>query len=377
MKFRFAFFAFLVAIVQACTSAGQDNTILHHQNGTTMNQTPRNPRTTNAQLVSFTDPEERAFSLQVPRGWKVDGRLNRKNALNVSPCVRMVSPDSRTHFFFGDPNLFTYAELDEWSRWMGMREGQFVPGYENTMVYLHYRTGQQYAMEYAQNTGKNFGGYQQISVRSETRKTREIASRPQQQQLSMMGARAVPTGGVVTFRCGPNGEFTGKVIAVTNLIESMAGKMWTVEYLAGYVTAEQDVQAVEALFQQVLESFRSDQKWEARQAAVSQGIANAHTAAAQADMGRRYGEISRTLSETNDIIVDGWNARQQTLDNVYDKYSNAFRGTEDVINPETQTQSNIWDEYKYYWQAPDGTIYGTNIDQNPNPGVFVPLKRRQ
>ncbi|MBI4361167.1 hypothetical protein HY572_05335 [Candidatus Micrarchaeota archaeon] len=82
---------------------------------------------------------------------------------------------------------------------------------------------------------------------------------------------------------------------------------------------------------------------------ISQSYANACTASGQADISARTGDISRTLSETSDIITGGYNERSQVTDRVAQKWSDTTLGVDRVYNPDRdevyQVPNNFYDAY--------------------------------
>ena len=57
------------------------------------------------EMVLWRDPTEGAFTLPVPRGWHVQGRLARPNVIEHRPEVLTASPDDSIHIRVGDGNL--------------------------------------------------------------------------------------------------------------------------------------------------------------------------------------------------------------------------------------------------------------------------------
>ncbi|MDP2717865.1 MAG: hypothetical protein Q8P02_03930, partial [Candidatus Micrarchaeota archaeon] len=82
---------------------------------------------------------------------------------------------------------------------------------------------------------------------------------------------------------------------------------------------------------------------------VSQSYANQCSASAQADSSSRTGDISRTLSETSDIITGGYNERSQVQDRVAQKWSDTTLGVDRVYNPDSdqvyQVPNGFYDAY--------------------------------
>ena len=65
-------------------------------------------QSTRTKSTTFTDPYENAFTIDVPRSWKVVGGIVRKTPLWPSGVVRVLSPDRRTLIAIGDPDSVPY-----------------------------------------------------------------------------------------------------------------------------------------------------------------------------------------------------------------------------------------------------------------------------
>jgi len=85
----------------------------------------------------WTDPNERAFSLDAPKGWTVHGGTIRKAAIDVRQTVQLASPDRSILIVAGDPEIPLFVEP---SAEQGEREGlttmQFQRGEDFGRSYL-------------------------------------------------------------------------------------------------------------------------------------------------------------------------------------------------------------------------------------------------
>ncbi len=108
--------------------------------------------------------------------------------------------------------------------------------------------------------------------------------------------------------------------------------------LAGILTDAESYDAMKATLDQSIKSF-----------AISQSYANACTAAGQADSSARSGDLSRTLSETSDIITGGYNERSAVQDRVAQKWSDTTLGYDRVYNPDSdqvyRVPNDFYDQY--------------------------------
>lgn len=88
---------------------------------------------TEIKWTKFTDPNEHAFTVDVPEGWETVGGAVRRNAIDVTAFLRIVSPDLSMMLLVGDPGpaFFhtigfaaqrgdrQYEEGKEYARWWG------------------------------------------------------------------------------------------------------------------------------------------------------------------------------------------------------------------------------------------------------------------
>lgn len=56
-------------------------------------------------FVSWTEPREHSFSVDVPQGWTLSGGLNWTGPIDPQAFVRVQSPDGKVRIFLGDPEI--------------------------------------------------------------------------------------------------------------------------------------------------------------------------------------------------------------------------------------------------------------------------------
>ena len=118
-------------------------------NGRSSTGAPRSSAGSGAiSYVSWSDPQEAAFTAEVPRGWKVTGGLYRYAPIDVRPQVDAGSPDGAVHIQCGDATLATFAPPGPSSQMRGLGEGQqYVVNGVPYMV-MHFMDGAKYSREY-------------------------------------------------------------------------------------------------------------------------------------------------------------------------------------------------------------------------------------
>ena len=95
--------------------------------------------------VRWTEPNEGAYTISVPQGWKIAGGVRRRTPLDVRSAVNVVSPDGTIRLFIGDYDVAPAREPDQLTRAAAMREGQIYEG----VLLARYLTGVEFAQRYA------------------------------------------------------------------------------------------------------------------------------------------------------------------------------------------------------------------------------------
>src|SRR5439155_9068030 len=71
------------------------------------------------QYTRFVDPREGSFTVQLPAGWRNEGGLLRRSAIDIAVGVRSTSPDGGAVIFLGDEQLMNCITPEV----AGMHEG--------------------------------------------------------------------------------------------------------------------------------------------------------------------------------------------------------------------------------------------------------------
>jgi hypothetical protein len=105
---------------------------------------PANPGTN---WTQYQDPFERAFTLDVPRGWTVKGGMFRLGYSDARPMVDMRSPDGKIAIRLGDLSVPVYAAPSPYHT----REGEVYDlGAQGQLIVAKYHTGPEFAALYAE-----------------------------------------------------------------------------------------------------------------------------------------------------------------------------------------------------------------------------------
>lgn len=200
------------------------------------------------QWTRFEDPNEHAFSLDVPAGWKTEGGLVRRGPVDLSVFLRALSPDGSVMLILGDPAPAYFG----------------TPGLGAGPKARPYLAGQAYARQYLEESLPALCSSAQF-ISAEDRP--EIASGP----LAQGTPYARHDAGDATFSCIHNGKpVKAFMVAGTFLyaarMRAMPGS-WGVNLLAGFLAPEARVDEVKAIVLHMLQSSRFDPDWNRRQQA--------------------------------------------------------------------------------------------------------------
>lgn len=297
------------------------------------------------------DPEENAFSLDVPRGWSVKGGAHRFAPMDVRFAVVALSPDNQIRVTRGDAELPTFALPSDADRFIGNTRGSVdLIGYR--AFFKDYLPGAKFAREYVQT--KVARGCTNLQFKSERGRPDLV------QAINAIYARYAAQGvpiryeaGEVAFTCDYNGQaLQGYYLAVTWFIHgSTGGALWAVEHLYGYLATNAKAAEAQAALQQMAMSAQTNPEWSARQ----QGLTNQAVKIGT--------DMIRAVSEA--MLSNYW-SHTRSRDEHMRRTVNAIAGTEDVVDPQTGRQYNIYSGSNYYWINRGGEIAGTNTWQRPD-----------
>lgn len=317
-------------------------------------------------FMMWHEPHENAFTLAVPQGWQAVGGLYHLAATDVRTGVVMASPDGQIRVRFGDSNVGSFTEPSQMMARAGLREGMYYgEGDGSRLLIQRYLNGPQAAQFYAQTyTARECSGLQIVSGNA----------RPDLVQRFGPEARAggIPnaevTAGEVTLRCNMRGTaVNGKFTAVTVLPFPARGGLWYFYRLYGYLAAPGREQDAERVAEQASQSFRINPQWQAQQQQIANSAVATDNARSQQIQQQSRQAIQQDQQETSNIIMQGWEQRNQIQDEVSRRQENAILGTLDVVDPETGQSYKIDNYSDYHWMNNSGVIAGNNTGDTPGP----------
>ena len=299
-----------------------------------------------ADLTTFRDPLEQAFTVDVPQGWTVKGGAIRMGYSDVRVMVDMTSPDGRTNIRLGDVAIPAYFVPNQFHP----NEGEIYDlGAQAQMTVARYRTGDQYAALYSAVRFKESCGHP-VSRAADAGPALDFPEMPK----SSMGQAA--------FRC--DGNRATLVYAGT----AMNQGFWTVSALVSYIAPADQTAAVRAVAARSVASMKILPAWRERQKKMDEEALVYQRARQQ----QRRREISQQVAQfemkmqamRNQVArFEAGQARQASqFQEMDDAINGVTRVTDPLGNPKT-----VWTGTKSrYWTNGLGQVI--NSDTSPGPG---------
>ena len=181
----------------------------------------------------FTDPVEHAFTIDVPKGWRVAGGTRRMNAVEIRAGVDTVSPDGAITLFYSDPDVPIFTVPSPMLEMAGLHQGMvYNPGQGVQLLIEPYMDGEQFAAGWgAQRIAEGCANVSRTGMAPRPDQSRAIDSTYQQ-----FGITTSIQAGEASFACSLNGApAAGYVFAATEYVQNETGTMWDVKMLVGFI----------------------------------------------------------------------------------------------------------------------------------------------
>jgi hypothetical protein len=283
---------------------------------------------------------ERAFSIELPRGWRVEGGTVRPGNLLVQARIEATSPDRAIALSVGDA-FPVYAEPHPTLRLAGIGPGgSFVDpmGYRTQVA--PYQAGAAFAVRHV--LPERVGPFR--VVRQTERP--DVARRLPSTGINRYDAGEVEYG----FRRGGR-EHRGWALSITERVATPAVSLWHAWRLYLVEAEEARFDEAAAVLGRAAGSFRVDSAWAQRQARLT---------AAQAGIIAEMGDaVARTIAET-------YTTRQDVLGEIQSRGGKARLEIEELEDPDTKRRFTVDSGSSYYWVDDRGNVVGTQTDSRPS-----------
>lgn len=284
------------------------------------------------EMTPWKDPNEGAFTIDVPKGWEAEGGLVRPY-IDAGIKIAVKKEDKGIQIENPYPPIYV---TPNWALEMGgFKEGShYNPsgGLAQDMIVMKEKTAKEYLQTILPNKLK-------LSLS-------KIEARPDL-------VSKVPKMPWTTQTTAAEGRLTGegkvhKVIVIEQGMKMAETGLWAV-ILVHYWAKEDEIGLVEEILERMERSFHLDETWAKRE---------------QKEMAKRVGIINQTGSEIADLISATFQYQSAVQDRAMRQWSNAMLGVERVYNPETGQEYEVPSGAEHYWS--DGYhIVGTKVSEPP------------
>ena len=260
---------------------------------------PANAAPARLNWVTVRDTREKAFSIEVPLGWKTFGGLYRFSAIDARMLVDATSPDGLTNLRVGDSTVPQYRVPGPF-----LRRGPGV---------AEYASGNEFATKYGQ------ARFSSVCEGLELTKTDALA--PKYHPAGSGMART--TGGDAFFSCTKNGApMSGYVYAETTMMgPGGPGSSWLVVALGSWLAPAEQAKAVGAMLERSSHSLAMNPAWLEMQNQLNNMAIRQIDASTQA-----------TIAATNAAV-----AHQQAMISALqnDNFNDVINGIQEMQDPST------------------------------------------
>ena len=253
---------------------------------------------TGTKWITVRDTREKAFSIQVPQGWKTYGGLFRFSTIDTRMIVDMTSPDGLTNLRVGDSTVPPYRVPGPF-----LRPGPGVAAYT---------AGHVFATRYGQARFATMCQGVQL--------TKSDALAPKYHPAAN-GSISHTTAGEAFFSCTKNGApMSAYVYAETMLLgPGGPGSSWVVVALGSLIAPAEQARVAGAALQHSGESLVMNPAWVAMQnqlndRAIQQinAATRATIAATNAENAREQAMISQLQNDSFNDVINGVQATVDT-----------------------------------------------------------------
>jgi|SRR5450631_1574921 hypothetical protein len=295
-------------------------------------------KSTGVNWVTVRDTREKAFSIQVPQGWKTFGGLFRFSTIDARMIVDMTSPDGLTNLRMGDSSVPQYRV-----------PGPFLPPGPGVAAYA---AGNVYAAKYGQARFASMCQGLQL--------TKSDAMPPKYHPAG--GGMSRTTGGEAFFSCTKNGApMSAYVYAETTLMgPGGPGSSWLVVALGSSIAPAEQAAAASAMLEHSGESLMMNPAWIGMQNQLNNMAIRQIDASTQA-----------TIAATN-VAVAHQQAMISALQN--DSFNDVINGVQQMQDTSTgQHYVTPLGTGKSQWAYGDKAVVESGLSPGPGFNQLTPV----
>lgn len=304
--------------------------------------------------TQFEDPKEQAFTVDVPRGWTVNGGMFRFGYSDARAMVVMQSPDGKIEIQLGDSRVPVYAAPVRFHS----QEGQVYDlGEQAQLIISKYRTGPEFAALYSQTRFE--GECRNPQPDSSTAQFTVADYQP------LDGSPKQSSSGQISYRCDSNGQ---PRVAFAYVKTADYGNLWVVPAIISFYATPDQVSTARSILNHCVQSFKVSQAWlQYKNQLDAEGLAYQRM--------RQQGRIREIEQQESQFVAKMQAMKDQAnaFENHMAQERGQFQQMDDVINGVTETRDPITGQTRQVWTGTQDNYWVNGVGQvvnshsNPNP----------
>lgn len=305
--------------------------------------------------VKFEDLAERAFTLEVPQGWRVKGRLFRLGYSDERVMVDITSPDARVNIRLGDVSVRSY----EIPVRPDTQEGHVDDlGAQVQLLIARYRTGPEFVVAYSH---ARF-----FRICQNPAPDPDDVDFVMQDYLPADVATKQTSTGQIAYRCNTK---QGVEIAFAYVRTSLYGQLWQVPALISFMAPPDKVIMARNIALHCARSFHLNAAWiEYQKQMDAQGLQYQRARQQQRldQMSQQVQRFEAKMRSTQNQ-VEAFRRQQNGRSEQVESFTQALRGVTPTVDPMAGEAREVWTSPKIqYWVNGLGDVVNSNSRPSPS-----------
>jgi hypothetical protein len=307
----------------------------------------------NISWTKFEDPNEKAFSADVPAGWTARGGAYRLGFSDVRSMIDVTSANGDTNIRLGDIAIPPYFLPNQFHH-----EGEVYDlGAQAQGIVAKYRTGGEYARLYALSRFTAF---------CKTLTPQPIDSAPAVQLATDQSPPGSSSEGQVEFRCD---TAQGAKIAYVYAKTASAQGLWQVAALGSFLAPTAQADLARTILLHESQSFQIAPAWVNYQKNMDDQGLQYQRARQQQRLNALAQQVQQfeAKMQTMRDQVNSFERRQNAQAAQVESFDKTLVGVTSTTDPLDGTKRDVWTGTKSgYWINGNGTV--VNSTDSPGPG---------
>jgi hypothetical protein len=293
--------------------------------------------------TSFEDPFEKAFTVEVPRGWTVRGGLFRMGFSDERPMVDVTSPDGSIDVRLGELAIPVYTEPVA----NHQREGEVYDlGAQAQLIVARYRSGPEFAVLYS-----HVRFYQECHDAAADAGNVDFTV---PDYIPMEGTPTKTSTGQIAYRCKG-----GQRIAYAFARTSLTGNLWAVPTMGSFLSPPDQVGTARGVLEHCARTFKLSPAWIEKQKQLDAYALQYQRARQQQRMQQLAQQVQQFEAKMQAMRdqVSSFERHQNAQAAQVEGFTQALRGVTPTIDPFTGEAKEVWTgPQSNYWTNGVGAV---------------------